>query len=53
VGWIATINCRPIVQRLVLSLGLGYNLEGIKMMQSNFALPVVASGLRLSFLLFR
>jgi len=49
VTWIAKITSRPVVQGLVLGLGLGFILEGVKMMAP---MPVlsVAAGI-LTFLL--
>ena len=45
VTWIARITSRPIVQGLVLSLGLGFILEGVRMMQGDLLLAVIAVGL--------
>ncbi|MBI2117052.1 MAG: sulfate transporter [candidate division NC10 bacterium] len=45
VTWIAKITSRPIVQGLVLSLGLGFILEGVKMMQGDLLLAVIAVAL--------
>ncbi|MBI2219073.1 MAG: sulfate transporter [Candidatus Rokubacteria bacterium] len=42
VSWIARITSRPIVQGLVLSLGLGFILEGVEMMEGDYLLAVVA-----------
>src|SRR5574341_2315614 len=50
VTWIAKITSRPIVQGLVLSLGLGFILEGVKFMQGDLLLAVIA--VALTFLLF-
>ena len=41
VGWIARITSRPVVQGIVLGLGLGFVLEGIKMMAGD---PFLATG---------
>jgi MFS superfamily sulfate permease-like transporter len=42
ITWIAKITSRPIVHGLVLSLGLGFILEGVRMMQGDAILAVVA-----------
>ena len=42
VGWIARITSRPVVQGIVLGLGLGFVLEGIKMMAADPLLAGVA-----------
>jgi MFS superfamily sulfate permease-like transporter len=42
VTMIAKITSRPIVQGLVLGLGLSFILEGVKLMQADFLLAVVA-----------
>ncbi len=42
VGWIAKITRRPVIQGLVLGLGLGFMLEGIKLAGDDLALTVVA-----------
>jgi MFS superfamily sulfate permease-like transporter len=49
VGWIARITSRPVVQGIVLGLGLGFVLEGVKMMAADPLLAVV--GVTLTFLL--
>jgi hypothetical protein len=41
VTWIARITRRPVVQGLVLGLGLGFLLEGIKLAQDELALAAV------------
>jgi MFS superfamily sulfate permease-like transporter len=45
VSWIAKITSRPVIQGLVLGLGLGFLLEGIKLAQEDLALAVVAVAL--------
>lgn len=45
VGWIARITSRPVVQGLVLGLGLGFILEGVKMMAGDPVLATVAVAL--------
>jgi hypothetical protein len=45
VTWIAKITSRPLVQGLVLGLGLGFIVEGVKMMEANVVLAVSASAL--------
>jgi hypothetical protein len=52
VSWIAKITSRPIVQGLVLSLGLGFIAEGVKMMEGDVILAAVATALTF-FLLSR
>jgi len=48
VGWIARITSRPVVQGIVLGLGLGFVLEGVKMMAAD---PFPAAvGVTLTFL---
>jgi len=42
VRWIARITSRPVVQGIVLSLGLGFILEGVRMMQGDLLLAVIA-----------
>jgi MFS superfamily sulfate permease-like transporter len=42
VSWIARITSRPIVQGLVLGLGLAFILEGVKMMEGDYALATIA-----------
>lgn len=42
VSWIAKITSRPIVHGLVLSLGLGFIVEGVRMMERDPLLAVVA-----------
>ena len=42
VGWIAKITSRPVVQGIVLGLGLGFVLEGVKMMAADPLLAGVA-----------
>ncbi len=50
VSWIAKITSRPVVQGLVLGLGLGFLLEGLKLAQSD--LPLAAVAIVLTFALF-
>jgi hypothetical protein len=42
VTWIAKVTSRPVVQGLILGLGLGFLLEGVKMMERDLFLAVVA-----------
>jgi len=42
VSWIAKITSRPVIHGLVLGLGLGFLLEGIKLAQDELVLTVVA-----------
>jgi hypothetical protein len=52
VSWIAKLTSRPIVQGLVLSLGLSFILEGVRMTDGDFLLAVIAVALTF-FLLSR
>jgi MFS superfamily sulfate permease-like transporter len=45
VTWVARITSRPVVQGLVLGLGLGFIVEGVKMMEGDLPLAVVATAL--------
>ncbi|MBI4011009.1 MAG: sulfate transporter [Candidatus Rokubacteria bacterium] len=45
VSWIARITSRPVVQGLVLGLGLAFVLEGVKMMEADLLLAVLAVAL--------
>lgn len=45
VTWIAKITSRPVVQGLVLGLGLGFIVEGVKMMEGDLLLAVLAAAL--------
>ncbi len=45
VGWIAKLTSRPVVSGLVLGLGLGFFLEGIKLAQGEIVLAAVAVAL--------
>jgi hypothetical protein len=45
VSWIEKITRRPVVQGIVLGLGLGFIVEGVKMMQGDLLLAVIAGGL--------
>ncbi len=45
ITWIAKITSRPIVHGLVLSLGLGFILEGVRMMEGDLILAVSAVAL--------
>jgi MFS superfamily sulfate permease-like transporter len=49
VTWIARITGRPVVQGLVLGLGLSFVLQGARMMEGDFALGITAT--LLTFLL--
>jgi hypothetical protein len=50
VSWIQGITRRPVVRGLVLGLGLGFVLEGVKMMRGDVALAAVAGSLTLLLL---
>jgi MFS superfamily sulfate permease-like transporter len=52
VSWIAKITSRPIVQGLVLSLGLGFILTGIRMTEGDLLLAAVAVALTFFLLSF-
>jgi MFS superfamily sulfate permease-like transporter len=45
VSWIARITSRPVVQGLVLGLGLGFILEGVRMAEADLPLAAVATAL--------
>jgi MFS superfamily sulfate permease-like transporter len=45
ITWIAKITSRPIVHGLVLGLGLGFILEGVRMMEGDLVLAVIAVAL--------
>jgi MFS superfamily sulfate permease-like transporter len=45
VTWIARITSRPVVQGLILGLGLGFILEGVKMAEADLPLAVAATTL--------
>ncbi len=49
ITWIATITSRPLVSGLVLGLGLGFILEGVRLMEKDLLLAVV--GVTLTFVL--
>jgi MFS superfamily sulfate permease-like transporter len=42
ITWIAKITSRPVVHGLVLGLGLGFILEGVRLMQGDWLLAVIA-----------
>jgi len=44
VSWIEKITRRPVVQGIVLGLGLGFVVEGVKMMRGDLVLAAVAGG---------
>ncbi|RPI11645.1 MAG: sulfate transporter [Zetaproteobacteria bacterium] len=50
VGWVARITSRPVVQGLVIGLGLGFVLEGVKMMAGDPVLAVFAVALTFALL---
>jgi MFS superfamily sulfate permease-like transporter len=43
VTWVAKITSRPLVHGIILGLGLGFILEGVKMMDANPALAILVS----------
>lgn len=50
VSWIARLTSRPIVQGLVLGLGLSFILEGLKLMDGDYLVAVVAAALAFALL---
>ena len=50
VTWIARLTSRPIVQGLVLGLGLSLILEGVKLMEGDWILAVAAMALTFALL---
>ena len=44
VSWIARITSRPVVQGLVLGLGLAFMLEGVKFMEGDYPTAILAVG---------
>jgi MFS superfamily sulfate permease-like transporter len=42
VTWIAKLTSRPVVHGIILGLGLGFILEGVRMMETNPALALLA-----------
>jgi len=49
VTWIAKLTSRPVVHGIILGLGLGFIVEGVRMMEANPALALLAA--LLTFLL--
>jgi MFS superfamily sulfate permease-like transporter len=45
VSWIARITSRPVVQGLIVGLGLGFVLEGVRMAEADLPLAVAATAL--------
>jgi MFS superfamily sulfate permease-like transporter len=45
VSWIARITSRPVVQGLIVGLGLGFVLEGVRMAEVDLPLAVAATAL--------
>ena len=45
VSWIARLTSRPVVQGLVLGLGLAFMLEGVKLMEGDSLMAIVAVSL--------
>jgi MFS superfamily sulfate permease-like transporter len=50
VTWIAKLTSRPVVHGIILGLGLGFILEGVRMMETNPALALFAAVLTLLLL---
>ena len=53
VSWIEKITRRPVVQGIVLGLGLGFVVEGVKMMRGDLLLAAIASSLTLLLLSYQ
>jgi MFS superfamily sulfate permease-like transporter len=45
VTWVARITSRPVVQGLIVGLGLGFVLEGVRMAEADLPLAVAATAL--------
>ena len=50
VNWIQKITRRPVVQGIVLGLGLGFVVEGVKMMHGDLVLAAIAGAMTLLLL---
>ena len=50
VSWIEKITRRPVVQGIVLGLGLGFVVEGVKMMRGDLLLAAIAGAMTLLLL---
>ncbi len=50
ISWIQKITRRPVVQGIVLGLGLGFVVEGVKMMRGDLLLAAIAGALTLVLL---
>ena len=50
VSWVQKITRRPVVQGIVLGLGLGFVVEGVKMMHGDLLLAAIAGALTLVLL---
>jgi hypothetical protein len=53
VSWIEKITRRPVVQGIVLGLGLGFIVEGVKMMQGDLLLAVIAGSVTFVLLSYK
>jgi len=52
VSWIQQITRRPVVQGIVLGLGLGFVVEGVKMTQGDLLLAAIAGAMTLALLTY-
>lgn len=50
VNWIARLTSRPVIQGLILGLGLSFVLEGMKLMHGDYVVAVVAAVLAFALL---
>lgn len=50
VSWIARLTSRPVIQGLVLGLGLSFVLEGMKLTRGDYVVAVVAAALAFALL---
>lgn len=53
VSWIEKITRRPVVQGIVLGLGLGFVVEGVKMTQGDLVLAAIAGAMTLVLLSYQ
>jgi len=53
VSWIQKITRRPVVQGIVLGLGLGFVVEGVKMMHGDLLLAAIAGAMTLVLLSYQ
>jgi MFS superfamily sulfate permease-like transporter len=50
VGWLAALTSRPVVRGLVLGLGLGFVLEGVRLMQQGWVVALAGAALTFGLL---